>query len=171
MVTPILEYGSELFHGKCDMLEKVQLKYLKIMLGVKQNTSNLAVYGETGHSPLMLRRKIKKLKYWAKILFWPNHSLVKITYNNLCTMSNCGYKTWIDDVTVLLNKVNMLYLWQTSNVTKGYNDICMFKKSIVNNYIKEWKEAINDNVTNPKLRTYKVSKLVDAIEQKLCCSY
>ena len=59
LVQPILMYGSEIwgFH-KADDVEKVHVRFLKQILGVQLQTSNLAVYGELGRFPLSILRKI-----------------------------------------------------------------------------------------------------------------
>ena len=49
MVQPILLYGSEVWgFGNLDVLERVVLKYLKLILNMKTSTPNFMVYGETG---------------------------------------------------------------------------------------------------------------------------
>ena len=55
MILPILCYGSELwgFHKAVD-IECVHTKFLKQLLSVRQQTSN--VYGETGRFPLYVYR-------------------------------------------------------------------------------------------------------------------
>jgi hypothetical protein len=49
LVKPILLYGCECWgFGNNSILEKVQLKYLKHLLGLTSCTPNCIVYGETG---------------------------------------------------------------------------------------------------------------------------
>ena len=69
LVQPILMYGCEIwgFH-KANDIEKVHLKFLKQILGVRRQTCNIAVYGEVGRVPLYVLRKVRILKYWYKIL-------------------------------------------------------------------------------------------------------
>ena len=53
MVKPILLYGCECWgYGNNAVLEKVQLKFLKTILGLKSCTASYFVYGETGITPL-----------------------------------------------------------------------------------------------------------------------
>ena len=51
---PILLYCTELMYdGKqIQEIEQIQLKFFKIMLGVRRQTSSLAVYGDTGQFPI-----------------------------------------------------------------------------------------------------------------------
>ena len=108
LVLPILEYGGELLNKECKELERVQLKFLKIILGVSSRTSNLGVYGETGRFPLILRRQIKSVKYFVKIIQSPPDSLIRKVYNILLTLNNGGFTNWVTPVHKMLDDVNML---------------------------------------------------------------
>ena len=79
MVSPILSYGSELwgFHSAPD-IEKVHLKFLKQVLGVKAQTTNNAVYGDVARFPFIVLSKIKIVKYLAKIVSSGDSLLYKI---------------------------------------------------------------------------------------------
>jgi hypothetical protein len=58
LVSPVLSYGSEVWAPQI-MLEKtnpcdnVQLGFLRRLVGVRQSTSSLLVYAETGQLPLL----------------------------------------------------------------------------------------------------------------------
>jgi len=67
-VKPILLYGSEIWgHGNLDVIERVQLKFLKHILSLKKLTSNCIVYGETGVFPIYIDIYNRCINYWAKI--------------------------------------------------------------------------------------------------------
>ena len=53
LVKSIIEYGLEIWGLYCSnhALEKLHLRFLKIILGVKSNSSNLITYGDTGRFP------------------------------------------------------------------------------------------------------------------------
>ena len=62
-------YGSEIWEFyKRDDIEKVHMRFLKQVVGVRKQTSNIAVYRKLGRFPLVILRKIRILKYWFKIL-------------------------------------------------------------------------------------------------------
>lgn len=56
-ILPILEYTSEIWAELKPIsdIEKIQLGYLKNMLGIRRRTPSLAVYCETGRFPLHIR--------------------------------------------------------------------------------------------------------------------
>jgi hypothetical protein len=54
-VKPILLYGCETWgFGKNDIIERVHLKFCKLLLHVKTSTPNFMVYGELGRYPFCL---------------------------------------------------------------------------------------------------------------------
>ena len=62
-------------------LEKIQLKYLKYILGVRKQTPSFAVYGETGRFPLHVRQKIRMVNYWIRLKRASDDSLLKKCLN------------------------------------------------------------------------------------------
>ena len=82
MVLPILTHGSELweFHPAPD-IERVHLKFLKQILNVKPQTSNIAVYGELGRVPSSIIRKERILRYWYKLIKSPDSLIHKALLN------------------------------------------------------------------------------------------
>ena len=55
-IKPILLYACEICgYGNVDMLEQIQLKFLKSILNLKKSKSNCIVYGETGVLPLKFK--------------------------------------------------------------------------------------------------------------------
>jgi hypothetical protein len=62
LVKPILLYGCEIW-GSCnnDILEKVHLKFCKIILHLKATTPNCMIYGELGRYPLDIDIKRRRI--------------------------------------------------------------------------------------------------------------
>ena len=165
LVIPILEYGGELLNVDSLEMEKVHTRFIKMVLGVNNKTSNLAVYGETGRFPLVLRRQLKSIKFWCKILALPDDNILKMVYNNLLTLTNVGFKTWVSRIEDLLCKVNMSHLFEEQKCSKF--NIIEYEKAIYEMYVTEWFQEINDVAKNPKLRTYCLFKLDFEMEHYL----
>jgi hypothetical protein len=80
LVTPILLYASEVWGiYNYHEIDRLHLKFLKRILGVRKQTVNMAVYGELGRLPLHIIAKLRSLKYWLKLLSQIN-SLVLSTF-------------------------------------------------------------------------------------------
>ena len=71
-ILSILEYGSDIWYTGDDVndLENIHLKFIKSTLGVRKQTPRPtpAIYGDTGRFPLIIRKPIKAVKYWCRIL-------------------------------------------------------------------------------------------------------
>lgn len=68
LVKPILLYGCEIWgFGNIEIIERVQLKFLKHILKLKTSTPNYMVYGEVGIMPLKIDIYTRMISYWGKI--------------------------------------------------------------------------------------------------------
>ena len=110
MIKPILLYGSEIwamdlirknFNKLKDIdsqpFEQLHVKICKLILGVKRNTSNVAVKAELGRFPLFRDVLQIMLKYWIRLLKLDDSRLVKKAY--LTELKNDNKKwTWSQSV-------------------------------------------------------------------------
>jgi len=71
IVKPILLYGSEIwrFSKNIDCLEKIQLRFCKLLLKLKSSTPKYMIYGELGRFPIEIDIKIRMMSFWAR-LYW-----------------------------------------------------------------------------------------------------
>ena len=64
-VHPILLYGCEIWAcEKMDVISKLQLRFLKLILGVKITTPTCMVPGEVGKYPIKIEAKCRMLGFW-----------------------------------------------------------------------------------------------------------
>ena len=120
LVLPILNYGCEIWSfAKSQDVEKIHLKFLKQILCVRRQTSNLAVYGELGRVPLNVLHKIKVLKYWFKVLSMSLSILYKI-YNQQVTAVNTDVNSnsLASNIYRLLDNWGFTYLWNSQNMSQ-----------------------------------------------------
>ena len=81
-VGSILNYSCEIWgFGKCKDIERIHLKFCKIILKVKSSTCNVGVYGELGRYPLYINRYSRIIKFWCHILQSNNILILKL-YNS-----------------------------------------------------------------------------------------
>ena len=82
MVTPVLSYGCEVwgFHTS-SAIERVHLKFCKLVLKVSKSTCNEMIYGELERYPLIIERKVRILSYWLKIVHNESSLLVQKVYS------------------------------------------------------------------------------------------
>ena len=64
MIKPILLYGCEVWgFSNNDILEKIHLKFCKILLNLKTSTTSYMVYGELGRYPIYIDIEIRTVPY------------------------------------------------------------------------------------------------------------
>ena len=104
------------FHATPD-IERVYLEFMKRILGVGPQTTNVAVYGELGRVPLNIVRKERKLKYWFKIIK-SEGSLINKLFKYQIENNNNNDAMWADQVKNLISELGFSYLWQNNNITE-----------------------------------------------------
>ena len=82
IVVPILLYGCEIWgYSNIQIIERLHLKFCKMLLNVKKSTPNYMIYGELGIKPLIYTIKSRMVNYWTRILTSDDCRYNKILYN------------------------------------------------------------------------------------------
>ena len=138
IVLPILMYGSEIWgFYKSNDIEKVHMRFLKQILGVRKQTSNIAVYGELGRFPLVVLIRIRILNYWFKILNSPNSLLHKVYLQQVNQLNvNANFECWASCMRNLLNELGFSYIWDFQCISKL--QLNMVTQSIYDQYYQSW---------------------------------
>ena len=137
-VGSILNYGCQTWgFTKAKDLEKVRLKFCKLVLGVKQSTCTAAVYGELGRYPLYINRHVMLVKYWFKLLNSGN-ILLSTIYDVMTKDLIDGKTNWLTKIKSLLQENEFLYVWEHPNAINQEQFIVSFKQRLINSYIQTW---------------------------------
>jgi hypothetical protein len=98
--------------GNNDILEKVHLKFCKIILHLKATTPNCMKYGELGRYPLDIDIKLRNILYWSKLITGKDIKLSIISYGllYLSQNNNCQF-SWLNYVESILNECGLSYVW------------------------------------------------------------
>ena len=73
MVKPIAIYGAEIWGYKfSEEIEKIQTKFCKQYVGLKQKTADIFALWECGRFPLAVAYMTQCVKYWIKLTQMPN---------------------------------------------------------------------------------------------------
>ena len=158
-VSPILDYGCELWSNEhIDELERVQLKYLKMLLGVKSSTCNIAVYCETGRYPIQIRHKLRLLKYWCRLTRLDDNKVVKTIFLYLKSLSQQGFKTWASKLYSLLESHNLEHVYEMDSISKEYENVIV--NQVKHELYSEFeKKCILQLYEYSSMRTYRTFKV------------
>ena len=101
-----------------DIIERIDLKFCKIILNVKKSTANYMVYGELGRYPLRVLIYSRLIKFWAKIITPSNMNKISfILYQIQLNQLNNGKKKckWLGFVKSTLEKLGFKCLMKFGN--------------------------------------------------------
>ena len=84
MVKPIVLYGAEVWGVyNFKSIDNLHLRFLRNLLGVKNQTPICAIFGEFGRLPFSVICKQRALKFWCKVMS-ENHSNLYDAYIDQC---------------------------------------------------------------------------------------
>ena len=174
-VKPVILYGSEIwgtfntnkfntdgsFYNLCNdfILEKLNIKACRFILGLNKRCTNAAVRGEIGRFPILFNIIINILKYWVRI----NESkdpLIKEALHLSEEIHESKKDSWLGNVYKIIEFLGL----KKHDILKKKNSIKnIILKKLSFKYSTCWeKELFNDNRKNPlqsnKLRTYRLFK-------------
>jgi hypothetical protein len=146
LVVPIHLYGSEIWgvYNYKDV-EKIHIRFCKLVLGVKKQTPNLAIYGELGRFPLFVLAKERAVKFWLKIKKSQYSPIYKSYVDQLALNAN----NWSNSMVETINNLGFPGLHDNFNDQVNYYPI--LKQRIRDQFIQSWMEGIHNL---PKLEIY-----------------
>lgn len=167
MVVPILLYGSEIWgFENNDIIEKLHLRFCRILLNVSNKSPKCMVYGELGRMPLQALIDQNVLNFWARILNANDKQISKILYNVTYRLNKVGLlkSDWILHVQNCLNNIEMYNLWISQSVSNRNCFKKVIKERLKNTYETKWS---NDVFNNSKCYNYRMFKKSLIIENYL----
>ena len=92
------------------------------------------MYGELGVYPLIVKRKVRVIKYWLKIIRQLNNqeNYVQKVYRELCRINDekPNIETWVSGVRFLLESTGFGYIWQQQFVLNENDFLNSFKQRL-----------------------------------------
>jgi len=178
-IVPILLYGSEVWgFTNINLVEKLHLRFCKILLNVKKCTTTAMVYGELGQLPLARLVQCRLLNFWFKLATCPNSKLSCILYKQMLAMHNnksINFK-WLISVKNNLDNLGFSNVWthQGDGIDQDW-----FKNAIKQRLFEHsqqyWISSINES---SKCTNYKIFKeklgyesYLNVLPSKLCKAF
>ena len=140
-------------------MDKIHLWYMRMILGIKKNSSVLITLGESGSLPPSTNIITNCINYAIRINNAPRDTLISQAHHESKRLHSMGFTTWY---TKLLKIVQEYGIILDNNPNK--NDV---KQIVYNKFTHDWKTAIMDIDKHPLLRTYTHIKFEFKIESFL----
>ena len=155
VIKPVLTYGSDVWgvnkSGQSEV-DKVFLHFARCTLKVKATTSNVIVYGETGHMPPSVSCITSALMYANRFHHMESNKIAKQVYVELCHLHDLGFQNWVSKMCKLAKYYSIDIEMDQANFKKT----C--KAAVVNHFKSQWAIDVTDLKKNPILRTYSLVK-------------
>ena len=149
MVLPVLLYGSEIWgYENVNILEKLQLQFLKYVFHLPRNTMTDMLYGETGFVPVSILIKSRLIRFWSGLVLSQNaHKLSSKMYKLMYDLhrNDVFECPWLDNVKSILIECGYDCVWETQSFSSR-NSLCTnVTRALKDKFIDSWSEAIQNS--------------------------
>jgi hypothetical protein len=164
-IVPILTYGCEIWgFEKHNAIEKVHLRFLKYVLGLKKSTPNVMVYGETGRVPICITTKIRCVNYWLKVVSSKHNSLRAKMYSCLLELyrNDTFNSPWLLHVRDILNECGLSYVWLLQG--EEINDVWLKKclqRILFDQFVTTWRSDMDNSSKCDHYRNFKAELVIE----------
>ena len=151
-VVPVTDYASEIWgFKKRDIIDKIQYRAIRTILGVGKRAPLPYLTGETGWLEAQNRHHISVVRLWLRITQMTDNRLPKIIY--LWDKQQNMKNSWAKEVRTIMERCDLIENYE-QNSTNGMNNstfLELVKQRICLLAADKWS---NDVQAMPKLRTY-----------------
>ena len=143
---------------KCDILEKLQLRFCEYILAVNNSTCSIMVYGDLGITPLDINIKARMIVYWAKLVNEDQSKISHMIYNLLYTSDkfNIFKLNWLSSIRCTLNDSGFPGIWLAQSLPCSVSTFRnILKLRLKDQLIQKWHESISES---RKCINYRISK-------------
>ena len=131
IVLPVLNYGSEVWgfdSPSLKLIDRVQLRFFKMLLKLNKSTPGCMIYGELGILPATISVKQKLLGFWSSIVNSKKDKIICKLYHLLfyAFKENKCLSKWILSVKSYLDNIGLSYYW----INHDKFNVELFKHSV-----------------------------------------
>jgi hypothetical protein len=166
-VVPVLLYGCEVWGFQdLSLCDKLQLRFFKILLRLKSNTSSCMVYGELGEFPVSLEVKTRLLCFWYRLCLdsYVNPDKLSVLMLRLHE-TNFAVSTlksqWLTFVHDCLHENGLGYIWLHVQHRHLFLTIDQFKNLVKqrmrDQFFQQWSSDVHNNNVCITYRLFKES--------------
>ena len=175
-IKPILLYGSEIWgFGNCDVIERVQLKFIKLIFNVKMSTPTNMIYGELGIFPITVDIQQRVVSFWCKLLNGQDaNTLSSNIYSEVYAMhENKHLKScWMNNIKSILCSLGFSGIWYSQSFCNSKWLRSAVKQKLKDTYIQKWYSLleVSSSSNNYKLfkTTFERSAYINILPTNMC---
>jgi hypothetical protein len=157
-VKPILLYGCELWgYSNLDIIERIQLKFLKLIFKLKRSTPSHMIYAETGVKPLKIEIQGRMISYWTKLCDPTSEKLSNCMYiiiHGLQEQRKLKSK-WLSYIKNSISQIGFGYIWENQKIFNRKWFPLAFKQSINDQYLQNWNQISYTSTSSTNYRIFK----------------
>ena len=144
-VHPVLLYGCKIWAcEKMDVISKLQLQFLKLILGVKVTTITCMVLGEVGRYPIEIEAKCRYGLCSTSHTESPKISNLMFQLCSKLYYANDYILLWLIKVHSLLDSLELSYIWSNQiHTIESFKRIV--KQRLMDQFIQEWQSRVAEN--------------------------
>ena len=140
--------------GNNSIIERVHMKFCKLLLKVKKSTPDFMIYGELGRYPLEVSIKLRIINYWFKLVTGKPDKLSVILYNFAIAKHDTNI-LWLRHVKSILDNCGWSYVWNNIffvNKTWLHETV---KQNLIDQFKQNWLATLQ---ISPKALNYRLYK-------------
>lgn len=147
IVVPILLYGCEVWgYSNVDIIERIHVKFCKLLFHLKSSTPNYMIYGELGRVPLIVHMKTRIIAYWLKIIHGKQSKYCYIMYSLLYAKHVNGKESkWLKNLKSILDDSGYSNIWMNSQVVNENWLIKSLKLKLTDQFQQNWESTCNNS--------------------------
>jgi hypothetical protein len=160
-IYPIMLYGCEVWaHENMEVCERLQLKFIKLLLKLRISTPTCMTLGEVGMFPVSLDAKCRMLAFWYKLSVCNKPGKISVRMLQLCTAlynKSDSKLPWLCGVHSMLDSLGLSYIWYNPKDC-GYT-VDMFKNVVKermkDQFLQRWQQELMESSSCLNYRLFK----------------
>ena len=119
LIVPILTYGCEVWgFENLDVIEKLHVKFMKVLLRCSKFTPSVMLYGDLGRFPLEVTVKAKMISFWNRLIGCKLPKWSNMLYQIVLEMNKKSYikSPWCNFIKKILDDCGMSNIWLSQNM-------------------------------------------------------
>ena len=163
MILPILVYGCEIWcFENIEGLEKIHLKFLRLITGLRNSTPRFMLYGELGRFPITINIHKRLISFWHKLTYQIGaNKLSHCLFNYLISDVKSEQNPWLLKVKDILDSTGLSYVFNNPSLCTTQWLVSRVEQNLKDQFIQEWRNNISSSSKGFYYQLFKPIPLFD----------